>query len=132
MSKAARAVQVPGAPNQAAAPLASTETGQASGADTGGANPGDLPGSEVESNGPSEAEILREQLAALQAQNAALVAQIAQSPAVAEAPAPAPVVAAAPAAPAAAGGLHPSQKAVQTEKGWIVPPTYGSPVNRPR
>lgn len=129
MSKAARAVQVPGAPTQAAAPLESTETGQASGADTGGANPGDLLGPEVESNGPSEAEILREQLAALQAQNAALVAQIAQAPVVAEAPAPAPVVAA---APAAAGGLHPSQKAIQTEKGWIVPPTYGSPVNRPR
>lgn len=129
MSKAARAVQVPGAPTQAAAPLASTKTGQASGADTGGAPSGDLPGSEVESNGPSEAEILREQLAALQANNAALVAQIAQAPAVAEAPAPAPVVAA---APAAAGGLHPSQKAIQTEKGWIVPPTYGSPVNRPR
>lgn len=129
MSKAARAVQVPGAPTQAAAPLASTETGQASGADTGGTNSGDLPGSEVESNGPSEAEILREQLAALQAQNAALVAQIAQAPKAAEDPAPAPVVAA---APAAAGGLHPSQKAVQTEKGWIVPPTYGSPVNRPR
>lgn len=126
MTKAARAVHVPGAPTQAAAPTITTE--QAPGAADSGDNPGDTAGSA--DAGPSEADILREQLAALQAQNEAMAAQLAAAPTQAAQTAPAPVVAA-PVAPAPVG-LHPSQKAVQTEKGWIVPSTYGSPVNRAR
>jgi len=109
-----RAVRVPGAPQ------AQTDEAPDLQAEAGAVG-------EATEQEPSEADILREQLAALSAQNDALAAQL--SAQMAE-QAATPVVAA-PVAPVSVG-LPASQKAVQTEKGWIVPPTYGSPVNRAR
>lgn len=75
-----------------------------------------------------ELAALREQVAALQAQNEALAAQAAAQ--AAEAAQVKSTAVDVPAVPATV--LPASQKAVLSEQGYIVPPTYGSPINRPR